>query len=110
MIVTIDGSKCKVTREDADPKFYDSGWGRSESTLLHHVKKNLIEQGYDLIKKLMYKDGHMVDDNKHYLRARKTPVKSGEIECIHDGDWQIRNAAEEFNAGEEIILEVVRRD
>ena len=56
--------------------------------------------GYDLIKKRMWKDGHMVDDRQQYIRARK---KTGDPErdiMIWNTFFQIRGANEDFNRGE----------
>jgi hypothetical protein len=98
MIVKIEGSVCIVTREPKDPKFKDSGWGSGESTLLYHVKKALIAQGYDLIKKRMWKDGHLVDDHCQYLRTRKPSGNPDKDIYVWDGNYMLRNAAEDFNS------------
>ena len=95
MIVEIKNNQAIVTKEKGDPTFRDSDWGSAESRLLYHMKKALNAQGYDFIKKLMHKDGHLVSDNMHYLRIRKP--KEGGIFCIWDGQWAIRNSAIQFN-------------
>ena len=118
MKVTIDGNTCVVQRENGDRGFYgqiNSAWGGSESNLLHHVKLKLLEAGHDLIKKRMWKDGHMVDELKQYLRARNvkklnTKLKPGDIYCIHDNQWNLRNSAEDYNAGDEVLFAVERLD
>lgn len=93
MKVTIVGYQCIVEREESDPKRFNT-----ESTLLHHIKKQLIKQGFDLIKKLMWKDGHLVDSDQHYLRARKEnkddPLKDV---MIYNNHWAIRGNEEDYN-------------
>jgi hypothetical protein len=87
-----------VTKEKGDPYFKSSGWGLAESTFLYHVKKKLIGAGYDCIKKRMWKDGHLVDDNQQYIRDRK-----GEW-CIYNDGWQVFDAGERFNQTGVVIL------
>lgn len=53
-----------VTREEGDPKYYDDG------AFLHAVKKKLLADGHDVIKKRMWKDGHLVNDDQQYIRTR----------------------------------------
>lgn len=112
MKVRIEGNSCIVEREKGDRAFYGragSAYGGMESNLLHHVKLNLIEQGHDLIKKRMHKDGHLVDELQQYLRARyPRRLGIGEIYCIYDQKWNIRNSAEDYNEGAEVFLKVER--
>lgn len=106
MQVKIEGSMCTVVREPTDPVFRDGGWGSGESTLLYHVKKELIKQGYDLIKKHMWRDGHMVADHCQYLRTRKpTGIPSKDI-YVYDGDYMLRNIAEDFNTEGKVVYSV----
>ena len=90
-----------ITREKGDK------W-QGESELLHNIKKALNGKGFDFIKKLMWKDGHLVDDRQHYIRARKLPAKAGEIESIWDTSWQIRGTHEPYNAFETLTLAINR--
>jgi len=53
-----------VVREPHDPKYY------SESTLWYHIKRALLKQGYDVIKKNPGRDGHLTGA-PYYLRTRK---------------------------------------
>ena len=89
-----------VIREDNDPKYYGNLDG--ESKLLHAIKIELNKQGYDLIKKRMYKDGHLVDDSQQYLRTRKKGAGKADI-YIYSGFWALRGANEDFNNGEVIL-------
>ena len=86
MKVRIDKSRNAVVVErGASPKIY------SESGLMHHIKRTLLGQGHDVIKKLMWKDGHLVDDKQHYIRERNYAW------AIYDPDWPIRRTYEDYN-------------
>lgn len=85
-------SALRVFREPGDTKFY------ADSPFLHSVKKALNAAGFRLIKKLMWKDGHMTADTNHYLRAKDENRKFPHI-CIWDGHYAIRAAFQEFNNG-----------
>lgn len=61
--------KLKLTRENDDQKYYGDIEAKGESLLLHHLKQLLNANGFDLIKKRMWKDGHMVDVYQQYLRG-----------------------------------------
>lgn len=93
MIVKIEDAIVKVIKEKEDPRFYNEG------RFLYSVQQELKEQGYDVVKKLMHKDGHLVSESQHYLRQR-------------DWEWMIWNpyysvygAHEKFNEFEEVELE-----
>ena len=108
MKVEIKGNACVVTREAGDPKYYGVVNAAGESKLLYHVKKELNKQGYNLIKKRMHKDGHMVDDLQQYLRARKdtgNPVKNI---SIHNDNWSVEGADVPFMKDGHVILTVTR--
>jgi len=103
MIVVLDiqAQTCTVTREESDPRFdptYRKGtWGNGESRLLYHVKKELEKQGHDLVKKRMWKDGHMYGaEETQYLRTRNKKCKRPHF-YVYDREWAVRNSAEEFN-------------
>ncbi len=115
LFVTIVGSSCFVYREDGDPVFRPStsksswsppGWYGAESRLLHHVKLILNRRGYDLIKKRMWKDGHLFGtEHTQYLRSRSS--KSVPSLCIYHADYAIEIAVEVFNklGGVELAVE-----
>ena len=96
-----------VTREDSDPKIY------SESLLLHKVKLELIKQGHDVIKKRMWKDGHLYGDNTlQYIRSRNLSKKFQNTHgfiMVYDGEYAIRAMVDDYNQGE-LILNVERGD
>jgi hypothetical protein len=76
-----------------DTKFY------SESAFWFALKKELNAnhnhqgEGFDLVKKVMSRDGHMVggDSYPYYLRDRKGRY------CIHDAAYALRDVAVEIN-------------
>ena len=99
MKLNFSGSQLIVTREENDSKYYGNANAAGESKLLHDIKKELNKQGYDLIKKRMAKDGHLVDDMQQYLRTRKKGAGIADI-YIYSGFWAIEGANERFNRGE----------
>ena len=93
---------CKVTKEPGDIVYRNGGFAggnAGESRLLYHVKNILNKQGYDLIKKRMWKDGHMVDDRQQYLRARRKTGDTNKDIVIYNNSWTIRGAEVAFNEG-----------
>jgi hypothetical protein len=105
MIVTIVDRTCYVYRQHGDPIFRPNrsgsswsppGWYGAESRLLHHVLRILNARGYDLIKKQMWRDGHMVGtEHTQYLRSRN--VRGKLSLCIYHADHAVEIAAESFN-------------
>ena len=73
---------------DGGPKIY------SESAFWHAVKQDLQRQGYDVIKKLMWKDGHLKDDTEYYVRSRKYLPDSF---MLSQNDYAIRAAYDDYN-------------
>jgi DUF1009 family protein len=95
MRLEINPTTIVVIKEDVDKKIY------SDSTLLRHVARKLNEQGFDVIKKLAYKDGNMVSDDMSYIRSRK--YKSKDAFCAYYALHNIRCAYKDFNDGELIL-------
>ena len=83
-----------VVREETDPKIY------SESQFLYQVKLRLIDMGFDVIKKLMHKDGHLVSDKQHYVRDRKWGF------AIYDPTWALRSTQDDYNRDGQKTLSV----
>lgn len=109
----VDKHACLVEREPGDRKIHiPKGrkaytWGSAESLLLHKVKTILNSRGYDLIKKRMHKDGHMTSEEKQYLRQRNVKnLKPGDLYCIYDNEYDLRNSAEDYNNGEVVVFRV----
>jgi hypothetical protein len=82
-----------IIENDQNEKYYD------DSQLLYHIKNELIKKGYDVIKKLACKDGHLVSDTLYYIRDRKKRW------YIHDSDYMIRFAYKDFNQGR-VVLDI----
>lgn len=102
MKVTLDieGRVLTAEREAGDPGYYGTAEAKGESAVLHAIKEELIAQGHDVIKKRMYKDGHLVDDMKQYIRTRRymeTPVATPGQFCAHNDHWQIRGLNDDWN-------------
>lgn len=89
---------CLVTREPGDKAYYGIQNAAGESKLLYDVKKILNQQGYNFIKKRMWKDGHLVDDLQQYLTERKPVGKR--LLAIYNNFWALRGAEEDYNKGE----------
>lgn len=99
---------CEVIKEKGDPHFSSSNWAEAESTFLYHVLQNLKKQGYDLIKKRMWKDGHLVDETQQYLRTRSWRGEEGEF-CLYNHAYALCDLGLEFNKalpGESLFLAV----
>ncbi len=89
MLVKRTGNGITVIRTANEPKIY------KETEFWHKLKKHLNDwHGHDLIKKLMWKDGHLVDDHQYYLRDRKYGY------CIFDSQHALRKVNEPFNEGQ----------
>ena len=105
MIVSIVGRSCYVYKQDCDPVFRPTrgvsswsapGWFGAESRLLHHVQRSLNQRGYDLLKKRMWRDGHLFGtEHTQYLRSRD--LRGAQSLCIYHANHPIEIAAELFN-------------
>ncbi len=99
MELKFNGTVLEITREASDPKYYGTINAASESKLLYAIKKKLNGMGFDLIKKRMWKDGHLVSDMQQYLRAKKaTGCKDKDI-ALYNMSWAIDGLNDRFNAG-----------
>lgn len=98
MKVALSESVCRVERESNDLHV------RSESHLLYRIKIALNQLGHDLIKKRMWKDGHLVNDDVQYLRSRspKSPCLA-----IWNERYQLEDAGERFNKIGKVELQAV---
>jgi len=102
VLLDLANRRCEVVKEDADPKFSGVVGGVGESKLLHHVKLELIKQGFDVIKKRMWRDGHLVDDLQQYIRTRST--KAGFM--VYNSCFAVEGAEEIFNREGKVRLTV----
>lgn len=92
------GKRVIVTRDPGDPRI------SNESNLWYKIRNVLLKKGEDVIKKRMWKDGHMVDDNIFWVRSRK--YKPGSY-GIYDPDYAVRNMMEEYNYEGRVTLSII---
>jgi hypothetical protein len=114
MIVSMIGHSCYVYRQDTDPVYRPNrsrsswsppGWYGAESRLLHHVLRTLNARGYDLIKKRMWRDGHLCGtEHDQYLRSRH--VRGTPSLCLYHADHAVEIAAESYNVLGRVVLRV----
>lgn len=93
-----------VIREAGDPKFYGDKNAAGESKFLYHLNAKLYSLGFDLVKKRMWKDGHLVDDMQQYLRSRKPKADDKNNLMIYNGHWAINGLNDDFNKGRAVLM------
>lgn len=78
----------------------------TESQVLYRVKNilNTMLYPHQFIKKLAYKDGHMISDTTYYLRSKN--IHKQDSMMIYDEKHQIRNIKDDYNEGLTVVLEV----
>ena len=103
MIITFTKTSVVVIREIRDKRYYGNRQATGESRLFYDIKKQLNMHGYNLIKKRMWKDGHLVDDCQQYLRTRKKTKDPNKNIMIWNTFFQIRGANEDFNKGKVVL-------
>ena len=82
------------------------GWYGAESRLLYNVRKILNGRGYGLLKKRMWRDGHMFGcEHSQYLRSRN--LKAIPSLYIYHADYALEVAAESYNVLGRARLDVV---
>lgn len=95
MRLELDGLRLTVVRMAGDPKLY------KESAFWHVLKKHVNEKyKTDLVKRLMWRDGHLVDDHQYYLRDRKWNY------AITDNQYALRMVYEDYNVGA-VTLDII---
>ncbi len=114
MLVSIVGTSCYVYRQPGDPVFRPNrsrhswappGWYGAESRLLHNVQKILNGRDYDLIKKRMWRDGHMFGaEHTQYLRSRN--LMGVPSLYIYHANYALEVAAESFNVLGRVELDI----
>lgn len=97
---------CELIREPGDPRFSGTVGAKGESRLLYHLKQILNRRGYNLVKKRMWRDGHLVDEMQQYLRTRSVHSPKPHI-YIYNESWAIRGAEEDFCKKGRVRLGVV---
>lgn len=89
----------EVTREPEDPKFYGTA---GESRFLYWLKNILNSEGRDMIKKRMWRDGHLVNDMQQYLRVRNIRPNCDNI-ALYNNRWAISGLNDDFNNGSAVL-------
>ena len=107
MKIEFERNRLHVYRESKDSKYYGVRNAAGESRLLYAIKNQLNKNGWDLIKKRMNKDGHLVSDLQQYLRTKKPSGNYNTDIYIFNDYWQIRGIEEDFNKGH-CTLQIVR--
>jgi hypothetical protein len=95
MLIEFSKSRILVLKEATGRKY-----GKKESLLYYDIKKELVRHGYDCIKKLAWKDGHLVDNHMYYLRDRKQRW------FLSDPSYALRLLSEEFDKAGLVYLYV----
>ncbi|MDP2623818.1 MAG: hypothetical protein Q8Q29_08480 [Actinomycetota bacterium] len=108
MKVTIREHTVRVEREPGDPRFgrksrRRGGWGDADSWFWGRLRKVLNAEGHNFIVKLMWRDGHMMDEHQRYARTR-SPKSPGRHGMIWWGMHAVRDPHEDFDANGEIAL------
>ncbi len=107
MKIEIKENNLVITRENNDSKYKNSGWSSAESQLLYHIQQKLNAQGYDLIKKRMWKDGHLVSDEQQYLRTRNKNSKGPHI-YIWNASWNVFDSGRDLMENNTTTLSIAR--
>ena len=76
----------------------------SDSLVLHRIKLALISQGYDVVKRRFWSDGHMMGDREEdqYIRDRQWKF------TMYDNDAYRRILYEDYNKEETVTLAIER--
>ena len=104
-----DSGRLLVKREPGDHRCNAGGWGSGwgpEHQLMYRIKRRLNACGFNLIKKRAQSDGHIWgEEATPYLRSANKVRRHPHI-YIYDGNYAVRNSAEEFNTGEEVCFTI----
>lgn len=106
------GGTITIQREEQDPRAKASGFTRHthgwgpEIHLMFTLSKKLNSLGFNLFRRKMGRDGHLMgDDHTPYLRVRDDKTSAPQI-YIYDGMYALRNSAEEYNARKSVLLNI----
>ena len=113
MKLKFDKNTLTVTRTVPDWPGTRNGWkgtSKNESVLLHYIKLAMIKECHDVVKVRVSRDGHLFgDDTTQYIRARHpNKLKVGDIYCVVDEMYAVRNLAEVYRKYGEVVLSVKR--
>ena len=94
-----------VSREENDKKYYGIRNAKGESNLLYAIQQKLKALGYKVIKKRMWRDGHMVDELQQYLRTPKGIEPSW---MAFNPEWQVVGLEYDWNTAGRVELVLCR--
>jgi hypothetical protein len=97
MKLKVESRTLTVFREEGDRRY------STESNLLYAVKKLLLDAGIPVIKKRMWKDGHLVSEDQTYLRS---PNSSFPTFYIYFQSHAIREASSDWNKDREVCFAI----
>ncbi len=98
-----ENNNLQVVREATDPlKYYGGTWGDGESRVLYHVQQQLNALGFDLVKKRMHKDGHLVADTQQYLRVRNDKSTAPHI-YLHNDHYAVTGLNDDWNTATDYL-------
>lgn len=97
MQIQQDEYKRLIVTTDEKEKYY------KESTLYYHIKKELLKQGFDVVRQVPEKDGHMTSA-PYYIRDRKGKY------CWIDDSSAIRELQTELNEKQRVMLDYYSLD
>ena len=102
----IFGSKLYVIIEKEDTKISKNVQG--DSSLMYQLKNLLNQEGFNMIKKRMWKDGHMTDESNQYIRQSSTAKKTDPHFYIYDSETAVYYIKERFDNVTENLREVIK--
>ncbi len=71
-----------------------------ESTFFYHLAHRLNEMGFDVIRKRMWRDGHLTASFRQYVRSRDWEW------CVCDDNYMLRDVCADFRKDGEVALRV----
>ncbi len=101
MRIRYDGHAAILEREEGESRV------RNESDLFFRLRNVLRAQGYDVIKKEMSEDGHMISEGVFYVRTRN--MESRNSFALFDAQYATRDAAFDYNEKVGVTLRIEGR-
>ena len=92
MTFVVNGGICKLVREKGE-RF------RNSSQVFFQLRNLMRGAGYDVVKRNMEQDGHLMGDrHTYYVRDRRGRF------AVYDGDYAIRDTARDLNEHGMVLL------
>ncbi len=101
MRIRYDGYAVFLEREEGEPRV------RNESDLFVRLRNVLRAQGYDVVKKEMSKDGHMISEGVFYVRTKN--MESRNSFAFYDVHYAVRDIALDYNVKGKVTLRIEGR-